>query len=227
MSKSEKLWTEEELKDSVYSYLTMQDSIASGKKINKTNVYKNLSIKWGRSQKSYERRMGNISAVLEINGRAWIPGLKPLSNVGINVTRTIEKYLIEGNKKIEFSNVTFELEVLNKYNDKNLKRPLGVVSPTSKKTFVNQVSRDPEVKAWLLLNSNGICECCGSSAPFISKTGIPYLEIHHVKRLSDDGPDTPENAVALCPNCHRALHYSLDSSSILEKLYNSVSRLIK
>jgi hypothetical protein len=62
--------------------------------------------------------MGNISAVLEINGRSWIPGLKPLSNVGINVTRTIEKYLIEANEKIEFSNVTFELEVFNKYNDK-------------------------------------------------------------------------------------------------------------
>jgi len=66
-----------------------------------------------------------------------------------------------------------------------------------------------------------------ASAPFISKTGIPYLEIHHVKRLSDDGSDTPENAVALCPNCHRALHYSQDSGPILEKLYKSVSRLIR
>jgi hypothetical protein len=45
--------------------------------------------------------MSNISSVLSIGGRAWLPGLKPLSNVGINVTRVIEKYLNEVDDKLE------------------------------------------------------------------------------------------------------------------------------
>ena len=30
----------------------------------------------------------------------------------------------------------------------------------------------------------------------------PYLEVHHVIQWVDSGPDTPENCVAVCPNCH-------------------------
>ncbi|WP_413817679.1 HNH endonuclease [Pseudomonas viridiflava] len=34
------------------------------------------------------------------------------------------------------------------------------------------------------------------------------MEVHHKIRLADGGLDTLENAVALCPNCHRATHYA-------------------
>jgi 5-methylcytosine-specific restriction protein A len=33
------------------------------------------------------------------------------------------------------------------------------------------------------------------------------LEVHHKKQLSEGGEDTVENAIALCPNCHREAHY--------------------
>ncbi|MBY8114030.1 HNH endonuclease [Vibrio fluvialis] len=49
-------------------------------------------------------------------------------------------------------------------------------------------------------------------------SGNPYLEVHHLIRLIDDGPDTPENCVAVCPNCHRELHYGSKSKSITEGL---------
>ena len=54
--------------------------------------------------------------------------------------------------------------------------------------------RDEKVRAWVLYVANGHCECCGAAAPFISDKGEPYLEIHHVRQLAHDGPDTPENA---------------------------------
>jgi 5-methylcytosine-specific restriction protein A len=31
--------------------------------------------------------------------------------------------------------------------------------------------------------------------------------VHHRVRLADGGDDTTDNAVALCPNCHRKAHY--------------------
>lgn len=68
--------------------------------------------------------------------------------------------------------------------------------------------RNPDVVAEALHRAAGICEGCAQPAPFIRKSnGTPYLEVHHKIRLADGGLDTLENAMALCPNCHRASHY--------------------
>lgn len=67
--------------------------------------------------------------------------------------------------------------------------------------------RSPAVVAEVRLRANGVCEGCGQGAPFIRNDGSPYLEVHHRHRLADGGRDTVDNAVALCPNCHRERHY--------------------
>lgn len=71
-----------------------------------------------------------------------------------------------------------------------------------------QYQRDPSVVAYALQKANGICGDCGNPAPFVSsRTGLPYLEVHHIKMLKDGGSDTVDNVVALCPNCHRERHH--------------------
>jgi len=68
--------------------------------------------------------------------------------------------------------------------------------------------RNPDVVAEVLERANGFCETCSKSAPFYrAKDGTPYLEVHHIIQLSIGGEDTVENAIALCPNCHREKHY--------------------
>jgi 5-methylcytosine-specific restriction enzyme A len=60
----------------------------------------------------------------------------------------------------------------------------------------------------VLLRANGKCDDCGADAPFLKrKDNRPYLEVHHRVQLAADGDDTVENAMALCPNCHRRQHY--------------------
>jgi 5-methylcytosine-specific restriction protein A len=68
--------------------------------------------------------------------------------------------------------------------------------------------RNPDVIVEVLQRADGTCEGCGQSAPFhrADGTGTPYLEVHHRRHLSDGGEDTVENAMALCPNCHRERH---------------------
>lgn len=69
-------------------------------------------------------------------------------------------------------------------------------------------NRNPDVIAEVLYRANGICEACHTAAPFERlANGTPYLEVHHKIPLSKDGPDTVENAAALCPNCHRREHF--------------------
>lgn len=68
--------------------------------------------------------------------------------------------------------------------------------------------RNPHVVASVLERANGRCEGCGEAAPFNRRaTGTPYLEVHHKITLASGGEDTVENAIAMCPNCHRRAHY--------------------
>jgi 5-methylcytosine-specific restriction protein A len=68
--------------------------------------------------------------------------------------------------------------------------------------------RNPDVVAEVLTRANGICEECGDQAPFFRKTDhSPYLEVHHRVQLANGGEDTVQNAIALCPNCHRKKHH--------------------
>jgi 5-methylcytosine-specific restriction endonuclease McrA len=105
--------------------------------------------------------------------------------------------------------------------------PIGQVSPKKVKVTSMQTVRDPAVKAWVLRVSGGKCSCCGNPAPFKDDDGLPFLEVHHVRPLVDGGPDTISNAVALCPNCHRACHHSRQRQKIVAKLYKSHARLKK
>ncbi|MEK4286632.1 HNH endonuclease [Paenibacillus sp. FSL P4-0502] len=82
------------------------------------------------------------------------------------------------------------------------------VTPVSYETIVRVFKRNPDVIAEVLMRANGICEECLKPAPFYRKfDGTPYLEVHHRIRLADGGDDTVANTIALCPNCHREMHY--------------------
>ncbi|MBT2740557.1 HNH endonuclease [Bacillus sp. ISL-77] len=78
--------------------------------------------------------------------------------------------------------------------------------------------RAAAIKKYALVRSNGICEACNDSAPFKTPDGTPFLEVHHLTRLSDGGIDSPENVAAICPNCHRRAHYGSDAVEYNQRL---------
>lgn len=68
--------------------------------------------------------------------------------------------------------------------------------------------RNQYVVIAVLKRAKGICEACGEKAPFLrAKDNEPYLEVHHSVQLANGGKDNVENALALCPNCHRKAHF--------------------
>ena len=66
--------------------------------------------------------------------------------------------------------------------------------------------RSRKVAHYVLMRAKGACESCEKPAPFLKKDGTPYLEPHHVNRLSDGGLDHPRYVGAVCPSCHREIH---------------------
>jgi len=80
--------------------------------------------------------------------------------------------------------------------------------PKSVVKLVYVFERNPDVVAEVLHRAGGYCEECEAAAPFTRKSNrTPYLEVHHKVPLAEEGEDTVENAVALCPNCHRRRHF--------------------
>ncbi|WP_421569013.1 HNH endonuclease [Stenotrophomonas sp. PD6] len=86
-------WTHEQLAAAVETYRWMQQRAADGFSFNKTQLYRELALKYGRTAKAWEYRMQNISHVLEQLDQEWIDGLKPAKNVGTEVTGVLIKLL--------------------------------------------------------------------------------------------------------------------------------------
>ncbi len=85
---------------------------------------------------------------------------------------------------------------------------IGSETPQKVDRTVSDFKRDPNVVRVTLERAKGTCERCRQPAPFKRGDGTPYLEVHHVETLAEGGRDKPDNAVALCPNCHRFMHHA-------------------
>jgi 5-methylcytosine-specific restriction protein A len=106
----------------------------------------------------------------------------------------------------------FEARVVQSQDDSSQARQkrLATASKTPERVRVESTAfkRNPDVVAEVLARANGRCEECKLTAPFLrARDNTPYLEIHHKVMLANGGEDTVENAVAVCPNCHRRLHF--------------------
>jgi 5-methylcytosine-specific restriction protein A len=84
---------------------------------------------------------------------------------------------------------------------------LGRSGKDAKRSFYERCAA---VREYVLARAAGVCECCKTAAPFHRKDGSPYLEPHHIRRMSDGGPDHPRWVGAICPTCHREIHYGAE-----------------
>ncbi|PID93330.1 MAG: hypothetical protein CSA95_08075 [Bacteroidetes bacterium] len=136
------------------------------------------------------------------------------------------EYLAQNHSE-QVSNPIYELTDLQTLNDfiaeekKKIKKALKLkpskrleelkkAKSKPKRTIISHAVfiRNPYVVAEVLKRANGICEKCGKQAPFNRDLDdSPFLEVHHIIPLSEDGDDTVENSIGLCPNCHRHAHY--------------------
>jgi len=105
---------------------------------------------------------------------------------------------------------------------KTLAEELPNKQPSKRKVESSTYIRDHRVKEYARLRANGKCQLCEQNAPFKSKDGSPYLEVHHIDYMANGGIDTIDNVAALCPNCHRKMH-ALEN----ETDYNKLKELAK
>ena len=96
------------------------------------------------------------------------------------------------------------------------------VTGTARRTLYQ---RSADVRDYVLARAGEDCEGCDRPAPFRRASGMPYLEPHHIRRVSDGGPDDPAFVIALCPNCHRRVHVGADGRDYNAKLEERMSAI--
>lgn len=109
------------------------------------------------------------------------------------------------------------LQFMDAINDLNTFPP-GVTDP--EKTYRISVSypRDQKIRDFVINRANGRCEYCGEQGFLMSDGKSRYVEAHHIIALADEGEDTVENVIALCPNHHREAHFGVNRITLEEEL---------
>lgn len=66
----------------------------------------------------------------------------------------------------------------------------------------NRKPVDPAIKQAVFIRDDFKCQCCGLGG----KSNMAVLVFHHIVGVACGGPDTEENGLTLCQNCHMLLH---------------------
>lgn len=128
-----------------------------------------------------------------------------------------ENFLIQNS--IEYSDST-------DLNNANNRTPIATTSNST------SYQRDYKLAKTAIKNSNYNCEYAAieklNHTTFNKQNGFQYVEAHHLYPLGFQKDFLPinldrlENIVALCPNCHRAVHYAnlITKRKILKPLFD-------
>ena len=119
-----------------------------------------------------------------------------------------------------------EDSALSSLSENELRRiaetPLTAESTPHERQEATQ-KRSRALREYVLRRACGTCEGCGTKAPFVTDRGIPYLEMHYLRRRSDVGPESPSWVAALCPNCHRRVHWGVDAAAYNQQIADDVA----
>jgi 5-methylcytosine-specific restriction protein A len=94
---------------------------------------------------------------------------------------------------------------------KTLETTIGSSKPAEFTRLIKAIARSKKVVNLIKKRSRGVCKICGEEG-FEKRDGDIYVEAHHIKELSKSMIDLPNNMMAVCPTCHRILHYGSEKA---------------
>lgn len=105
-------------------------------------------------------------------------------------------------------------EIIDMQIEKGFLEDVDIPENESIEILNNKVKRYQKLVKLLKQKYNYKCQLCGYS--FRMDNGNNYCEAHHIKMLSKDGSQSPENVIILCANHHRMFHYAINKTNIGE-----------
>lgn len=222
------VWSDAELSIALRTYLQSLLDEGSDMSDRKEDISSSLNSGplGGHNVVAVEQQMAKFSAYFDSYGLPWIKEFEPSEGIGLKAISRLDGVFSELPGELPDAElVRLQAAILLKAG-KTVPKPNGNARPERIAATSSGYKRDKAVVAWVLNFSKGKCERCGQDAPFRGSHGMPFLEVHHVVFLSEDGRDTPDNVVALCPNCHREAHFGPEPDEFRQELQSSVQRLL-
>ena len=147
-----------------------------------------------------------------------------------DLRKTIRFHLVpeETTQVTEFGAIEYEVpknKSLSELKDKALSASKVGKESSWKSAPKEYRKRSKAVKDYVFARANGVCELTGKPAPFERKDGTPYLEAHHTRRISDDGPDHPRWVGAISPDVHREIHFGKNGDRLNKRLKEILGEL--
>lgn len=100
--------------------------------------------------------------------------------------------------------------------DENVKRDfledIDVQENEIESNYNEKIKRYQKIVKMLKEKYEHKCQVCGHT--FLMDNGKNYCEAHHIKMLSKDGSQAPENVIILCADHHRMFHYATNTTEI-------------
>ncbi|MGL4589678.1 MAG: HNH endonuclease [Mycoplasmatales bacterium] len=124
-----------------------------------------------------------------------------------------------------YCNIVNDLESLNSYKEEQQ----NIIEHSFERLSTSNVIRNE-----VILQANGKCFFKCTNEMFLNRSDEVYLETHHIipvklaKSKFKDYPtlDRIENIVALCPTCHKRLHFEKNDSTVFldkqSKLFDKI-----
>lgn len=106
-------------------------------------------------------------------------------------------------------------EEIDKQIERDLIDDIDKPENETEEVRLNRIKRYQTIVKRLKKEYNYQCQLCGDN--FLMDNGNYYCEAHHIKLLSKDGTQSPENVLILCANHHRMFHYA-SNTCIIGKL---------
>jgi hypothetical protein len=135
------------------------------------------------------------------------------------------KNLVTRRKKNGYSDLSKALEYVDIDDLRRIALLPSLQRDSAKHHQILVRTRRKAVRRYVLWRSRGNCEGCTLPAPFLGRDGEPFLEAHHTKRRSEDGPDDLWTVIALCPNCHRRTEMGQDAEKFNRALIKKLAKL--
>ena len=98
-----------------------------------------------------------------------------------------------------------------------------------KEFYVSKYERNPENRLSAIKIHGTKCMICGFDfEAFYGEAGRNFIEVHHIKPLSDIGEevtvDPEKDLVCVCSNCHRIIHRKKDGVYSIEEVRGMIKK---
>jgi len=120
-----------------------------------------------------------------------------------------------------------QLQFADAINDLNAYPP-EVTEPEKTYRMSASYSRDQKIRSFVINRAKGRCEYCGELGFLMSDGRSHYIEAHHIIGLADEGEDSVENVIALCPKHHREAHFGANRINLeaeMAKLIKTIGKM--